>query len=76
MQSTKQPNNTNVFLLMNIMSHVTIIIMQEDIISQVGKRFKDERLKEKVMKYLKFPTPKNQGICRYNTLQSPVDMGL
>ena len=27
-------------------------------------------------KYLKFPTPKNQGICRYNTLQSPVDMGL
>ena len=25
---------------------------------------------------LKFPTPKNQGICRYNTLQSPVDMGL
>lgn len=52
MQSTKQPNNTNVFLLMNIMSHVTIIIMQEDIISQVGKRFKDERLKEKVMKYV------------------------
>ena len=40
------------FLLMNIMSHVTIIIMQEDIISQVGKRFKDERLKEKVMKYV------------------------
>lgn len=37
---------------MNIMSHVTIIIMQEDIISQVGKRFKDERLKEKVMKYV------------------------
>ena len=26
--------------------------------------------------YLKFPTPKNQGICRCNTLQSPVDMGL
>ena len=25
---------------------------------------------------LKFPTPKNQGICRCNTLQSPVDMGL
>ena len=27
-------------------------------------------------KELKFPTPKNQGICRCNTLQSPVDMGL
>ena len=27
-------------------------------------------------KVLKFPTPKNQGICRCNTLQSPVDMGL
>ena len=34
------------------MNHVTIIIMQEDINTQVKKRFKDERLKEKVMKYV------------------------
>ena len=51
--------------------------MNKSLIDKIIEEIKTDSFFEKFKyKRLKFPTPKNQGICRYNTLQSPVDMGL